>query len=101
MHADRHTSRWVYTMFWTLTSGVLRMSKFKEIFRQDMARYDNKPELFIKLLTYFLRKSQTTNNSVLGLVYRVFFRLIASSRGLEISPMTQIGGGYILAMHII
>ena len=19
MHADRHTSRWVYTMFWTLT----------------------------------------------------------------------------------
>ena len=69
------------------------MSKFKEVLRQDMARYNNKAELYIKLLTYFLRKVQTTNNSVWKLVYRAFFRLIASSRGLEISPMTQIGGG--------
>ena len=22
MHADRHTSRWVYTMFWTLTDNL-------------------------------------------------------------------------------
>ena len=22
MHADRHTSRWVYTMFWTFTGGL-------------------------------------------------------------------------------
>lgn len=69
------------------------MSRFKELFRQDMARYNNKAELYIKLLTYFLRKVQTTKNSVLQLMYRALFRFIASSRGLEISPMTQIGGG--------
>lgn len=72
------------------------MSRFKELFSHDMARYNNKAELYIKLFTYFLRKVQTTNNTVLRLVYRVFFRLIASSRGLEISPMTQIGGGVYL-----
>ena len=28
MHADRHTSRWVYTMFWTLTeiTGILKLN---------------------------------------------------------------------------
>ena len=72
------------------------MNKFKEVFRQDMARYKNKPEMYIRLLLYFLRKVQTTNNNVLRLVYRVFYRLVASSRGLEISPTTQIGVGLYL-----
>ena len=28
MHADRHTSRWVYTMFWTLTAIVILKNIF-------------------------------------------------------------------------
>lgn len=76
------------------------MSKFKEVFRQDMARYKNKPEMYIRLLTYFLRKVQTTNNKVLRFGYRVFYRLVASSRGLEIAPTTSIGGGYTWDTHI-
>ena len=27
MHADRHTSRWVYTIFWTLTTIALNGAK--------------------------------------------------------------------------
>ena len=27
MHADRHTSRWVYTMFWTLTLEYTNQKK--------------------------------------------------------------------------
>ena len=29
MHADRHTSRWVYTMFWTLTHHTFALEQIK------------------------------------------------------------------------
>ena len=72
------------------------MSKFKELYQQDMARYKNKPTLYIKLLLYFLRKTQTTNSSIIKFIYRILYRIIASIRGLEISYSTPIGGGLYL-----
>ena len=30
MHADRHTSRWVYTMFWTLTRNRILNATYME-----------------------------------------------------------------------
>lgn len=72
------------------------MSNFKNLFRQDMARYKYKPELYIKIFTYLLRRAQTTNHRVLKLIYKVLFRFVASSRGLEITTGTSIGGGLYL-----
>lgn len=61
-----------------------------------MARYKNKPTFYIRILLYFFRKVQTTNTPTLKFLYRLFYRVIASSRGLEISSSTKIGGGLYL-----
>lgn len=68
---------------------------FKDLYKQDMARYRNKPTIYVKFLLFFLRKAQTTNNGLLKFIYKLFFRLLASSRGLEISSVIKIGGGFI------
>lgn len=69
------------------------MESFEMLFKQDMERYLNKPTLYIKVLLFFLRKAQTTNNRIKKTIYLIFYRGIASHRGLEISSSTQIGGG--------
>lgn len=72
------------------------MNRFKELYQQDMARYKNKPTIYIKFLLFFLRKAHTTKNGLLKFIYKLSFRLLASSRGIEISSVIKIGGGLYL-----
>ena len=44
MHADRHTSRWVYTMFWTLTNSC-----FILLFGEKVVIIRNFGDLFVSL----------------------------------------------------
>ncbi len=62
---------------------------FKELYKMDMARYNNKAPLYIKMLMFTLRKAQKG-----CLIWKALFRLLANCKLLEISPITKIGGVY-------
>lgn len=61
------------------------------LYQMDMARYNNKAPLYIKMLIFTLRKAQKG-----CLIWKVLFRLLSNCKLLEISPITKIGGGTIL-----
>lgn len=63
----------------------------KELYFMDMARYNNKAPLYIKILMLAFRKAQNG-----GFVWKALFRFLANHKLLEISPITKIGGGMYL-----
>lgn len=69
------------------------MSKFKELYNADIARYGGKPEVYIRIFHYLYRKAAFSTIPPIRLLYKVLFRLWANRRGLEISANKQIGGG--------
>ena len=71
------------------------MSNFSQLYQADIARYGGKPELYIKIFLYLYRKAILTVFKPIKLFYKVLFRLWANRRGLEISAINQIGGGYL------
>lgn len=77
------------------------MSKFKELYNADIARYEGNPELYIKLFLFLYRKAATASFAPAKFLYKAMFRFWANRRGLEITANQQIRGGYIWGMHII
>lgn len=71
------------------------MSKFKELYIADIARYGGKPEVYIRIFHYLYRKAALSTIPPIRLLYKVLFRLWANRRGLEITANNQIGGGYL------
>lgn len=69
------------------------MSKFKELYRADIARYGGKPEIYIRIFHFLYRKAATASFIPIRLFYKALFRIWASQRGLEITANNQIGGG--------
>lgn len=67
-------------------------SKFKELYSADMHRYQTNGR-YTSRFSYYLRKCQTCQCSILKLYYRFRFQHIKSRHGLEISYRTQIGKG--------
>lgn len=72
------------------------MSKFKELYNADIARYRGKPDSYIRIFLFLYRKAAVTTFAPLKLVYKALFRIWANRRGLEISASQQIGGGLYL-----
>lgn len=69
------------------------MSKFKELYNADIARYGGKPEIYIRIFHFIYRKAAFTSFTPMKLLYKALFRIWASQRGLEISVNQRIGGG--------
>lgn len=69
------------------------MSKFKELYNADIARYGGAPHVYIRIFHFLYRKAAVTSFIPLKLLYKVLFRIWADSRGLEITANNQIGGG--------
>ena len=72
------------------------MSKFRELYLSDMARYSKKPEFYIRVFLYLYRRAVTSSIYPLKLLYKALFRLWSNRRGMEISASDQIGGGLYL-----
>ena len=68
------------------------MSKFKELYNADIARYGGKPEIYIRIFHFLYRKAATESFIPIRLFYKALFRIWASQRGLEITANNQIGG---------
>lgn len=71
------------------------MSNFSQLYQADIARYGGKPEPYIKIFLYLYRKAIVTDFKPVKLFYKALFRLWAIRRGLEISAINQMGGGYL------
>lgn len=69
------------------------MSRFKEFYNADIARYGGKPELYIRIFHFLHRKAAVVSFTPMRLVYKALFRIWANQRGLEIAANQQIGGG--------
>ena len=69
------------------------MSKFKELYNADIARYGGKPETYIRIFLFLYRKASLASFAPLKLIYKALFRIWANRRGLEITANNQIGGG--------
>lgn len=70
------------------------MSKFRELYEDDITRYGDKAELYIKVFHYLYRKALTATLRPNIFFWKVLFRLWARRRGIEIAANLQIGGGY-------
>lgn len=68
------------------------MSRFKELYNADIARYGGKPEAYIRIFHFFHRKASVVSFLPIRLLYKFLFRLWANRRGLEITANNQIGG---------
>ena len=71
------------------------MSRFKELYNADIARYGGKSEAYIRIFHFFHRKASVVSFLPIRLLYKSLFRLWANRRGLEITANNQIGGGFI------
>ena len=71
------------------------MSNFSQLYRADIARYGGHIDPYMKVFLYLYRKAIVTDFNPVKLFYKVLFRLWANRRGLEISSINQIGGGYL------
>lgn len=71
------------------------MSRFKELYNADIARYKGKPESYIRIFLFLYRKAAVTTFAPLKFIYKALFRIWANRRGLEITANNQIGGGYL------
>lgn len=68
------------------------MSRFKELYNADIARYGGKPETYIRIFHYLHRKASVASFLPMRLLYKALFRIWANRRGLEIAANRQIGG---------
>ena len=69
---------------------------FKELYASDLKRYNGKPEIFVRLYLYLFRKCQTTKTTIFKNIYRLLYRLVAMSRGIEVSSKLKVGKGLYL-----
>lgn len=69
------------------------MSRFKELYNADIARYGGKPEGYIRIFHYLHRKAAVVSFTPMRLLYKALFRIWANQRGLEIAANQQIAGG--------
>lgn len=69
------------------------MSKFKELYNADIARYGGNPEVYIRLFHYLHRKASVVSFAPMRLLFKALFRIWSNRRGLEITANSQIGGG--------
>ena len=67
---------------------------FKELFAKDMARYCGKADREIRAFHYWLRKTQTANNSIMKRIYRRMLLRINRKNHMEVSDQTKIGAGF-------
>lgn len=72
------------------------MNNFRSLYFADISRYPEKPEFYIRTFLYLYRRVTTTSVYPLKLFYIALFRIWSNRRGLEISPIDQIGGGLYL-----
>lgn len=68
------------------------MSRFKELYNADIARYAGKPETYIRVFHFLYRKASVASFLPMRLLYKSLFRLWANRRGLEITANNQMGG---------
>lgn len=71
------------------------MSKYKDLYMADIARYGGRPEPYIKVFHFLYRKAATTSWAPIRIIYKALYRFWANRRGLEITANKQIGGGFI------
>lgn len=69
-------------------------SKFKDLYRADIARYEGHPNAYIKVFLFLLRKASTESCPALRRVIRVLFGIWSHRRGIEMSVNQRLGGGY-------
>lgn len=51
------------------------MATFKELYKTDMARYDGKPALYLKVFHFLYRRACTATFAPLNLTYNALFRM--------------------------
>lgn len=73
------------------------MSRYRDLFSADMARYGGKPvPVYMRIFLFLYRKATTTRFVPLRWLYKFLFRVHADRRGLEIGSIEQqIGGAFI------
>ena len=69
------------------------MSKFKELYNADIARYGGKAEAYMRVFHYLYRKAATATFAPARFCYKALFRIWANRRGLELTANQQVGGG--------
>ena len=69
------------------------MSKFKELYHADIARYGGKAEAYMRVFHYLYRKAATATFAPARFCYKALFRIWANRRGLELTANQQVGGG--------
>ena len=67
------------------------MNKFRQLYKEDIARYNGKPELYIRLFTFFFRKAQTAKHGLW--IYKLGLYSLERTRLSEIPRTCSIGGG--------
>ncbi len=77
------------------------MSKFRELYNADIARYGGKAEIYIKIFHVLYRKAETATIMPARVFYKLLFRIWADRRGVEVAVNQQIGGGYMWGMLTI
>ena len=72
------------------------MSDYYKLYMSDMTRYGGKPESYIKIFLYLLRRASVSKNCLVKKIYTKIFKYWANFRGLEISVTSKIGVGLYL-----
>lgn len=72
------------------------MSKFRELYDADIARYGGTPGFYLRIFHFLYRKASVASFTPIKIFYKVAFRAWANRRGLELSANQQIGGGLYL-----
>lgn len=72
------------------------MSKFRELYDADIARYGGAPGFYLRIFHFLYRKASVTSFTSIKIFYKTAFRVWANRRGLELSANQQIGGGLYL-----
>lgn len=69
------------------------MSKFRELYDADIARYGSNIETYMRVFHFLYRKTETVSFTPVRFFLKALFRLWANQRGLELTANQQIGGG--------
>lgn len=69
------------------------MKGFRELYYADIYRYGDSLEFYIRVFLFLYRKAIVIQFPPVKLFYKALFRLWANRRGLEMSPVDQIGQG--------
>lgn len=69
------------------------MSKFRELYNADIARYNGETGPYLRIFFFLFRKTAVTTFAPLKLFYKVLYKLWAHRHGIEIGATMQIGKG--------